>query len=77
MDFTLWMNNASAKIDSLASHTEFALKDLYVGTDWDALPKGDRLGLGKHFKNEVVDGRVPGVRFVGKYQNNSAKYVKD
>ena len=51
--------------------------DLFDGVEWNELPKGNRLQLGKQFKIEVNGGNVPYVRYIGKAENNSAKYRKE
>ena len=76
MDYELWINRANDKILELKIGYEFVLKDLFEGVDWNSLPRGDKLGFGKYFKNEVKDGRIPNISYAGKAQNNSAKYIK-
>ena len=76
MDIKTWMNDAVIKINSLDDGTEFALKDLFDGVKWEDLPKGDRLTFGRSFKNDVSEGNVKNVTYIGKAPNNSAKYRK-
>lgn len=76
MAYTSWMTNAIYKIGSLPAGTEFFLKDLFDGVEWQKMPKGDRLSFGKDFKKEVLGGLVPNTSYIGKADNNSAKYIK-
>lgn len=54
----------------------FKLKDLFEGCEWNSFEKRDRLNFGKYFKNEVLDNRIFGVKFVGKDKLNHANYIK-
>ena len=76
MDNVLWLNRAISKTGELNSGTEFCLKDLFDGVEWNDLAVGARLGFGRYFKNEVLEGHIPNIVYVGKAQNNSAKYRK-
>ena len=77
MDTLNWMNRAISKTESIEKETTFFLKDLFEGVEWKSLSVGERLGFGKTFKNEVIEGHVPNVRYAGKAQNNSAMYIKE
>ena len=61
----------------IGANTEFLLKDLFDGVEWNSLSKGERLNFGRLFKDEVLEGRVPNVQYIGKAQNNSARYRKE
>ena len=76
MDFDQWIDNAITKIKTLSYGEIFLLKDLFSGTDWQNLKVGERLFLGKFFKNKVLDKKLEGVTYIGKADNNSAKYQK-
>ena len=76
MDYSVWMNNAKSKIEALPTGQIFVLKDLFCGTDWKTLKVGDRLSLGRNFKNAVLDKELLNVTYLGKADNNSAKYQK-
>ena len=76
MDYSLWMNNAKSKIGTLSNGQIFVLRALFCGTDWETLKVGDRLSLGKHFKNAVLEKEFLNVTYLGKADNNSAKYQK-
>lgn len=71
-----WIDKAKFKIKTLPTGNVFVLKDLFLGTDWKSLKVGDRLSLGRNFKNEVLDKRIENVVYIGKADNNSAKYKK-
>ena len=77
MDLLEWFNKAIRTTDSLNNGFVFCVKDLFEGVEWTSLAKGDRLKFGKYFKNEVIEGHVPNVVFMGKSDNNSAKYRKE
>lgn len=77
MDNREWINKAISKTGALGNSTEFCLKDLFDGIEWKSLTRGERLNFGRLFKNEVIEGNVPNVTYIGKAQNNSAKYKKE
>ena len=77
MDYLAWMDKTRRKIESLSVSTEFCLKDLFEGTQWCQLSVGERLNFGKYFKNEVLEGNVSNISYIGKAPNNSAKYRKE
>ena len=64
------------KIEALEVGTEFFLKDLFDGTDWKNFKRGEKLSLGRYFKNQVVTEKITNVIYIGKAQNNSAIYKK-
>ena len=76
MNYDILINRAISKTGALQLNTTFLLKDLFEGTEWNELDKGGRLGLGRRFKNDVLDGIIPNVVYIGKAQNNSAIYKK-
>ncbi len=76
MDYEKWTEEAQKSIDKVQVGKIFFLKDLFKGTKWNDLPVGDRLGLGRMFKNKVNSGEILNVEYVGKAQNNSAQYIK-
>ena len=75
LDAANWMEKAIQAISKLEDGTIFVLKDLFEGTEWKALPEGDRLYFGKDFKHRVLLGSVPRVKYLKKAQNNSAQYI--
>ena len=76
MDIEKWKQKAINEIKTVPISHIFILKDLFDGIEWSTLPKGDKLSFGKVFKNEVMDGRIPGVVYIGKASNNSAQYKR-
>ncbi len=72
----VWINKAISKTGSLTPNTIFILKDLFQGDEWDTLSTGNRRDFGRQFKDLVIRGKVPDVVYIGKAQNNSAKYKK-
>lgn len=76
MDYEAWLNKAVQRIATLRVGTEFVVKELFNGTDWNSLPRGDKLGFGKYFKSAVTDDKFSKVEYIGKAENNSAKYRK-
>ena len=77
MDKIKWMARALSKTGEMHENTEFLLKDLFDGVEWNNLTVGERLGFGRFFKDEVLEGHVPNIYYIGKAQNNSAKYKKE
>lgn len=76
MDNLILMNKAISKTGEISNNSEFKLKDLFDGVEWNSLPVGNRHSFGRCFKNEVLEGHIPNVLYVGKSQNNSAIYRK-
>ena len=76
MDYSELLEKAGMHISTIPSGQVFLAKDLFPGTEWNQLEKGEKLSFGKRFKNEVLDGKFPDVVFVGKAPNNSAQYRK-
>lgn len=77
MDNSKWMDRAKSRLSKTGANTEFFLKDLFDGVEWNDLTVGERLGFGKFFKSEVLEEHVPNVKYIGKAQNNSARYKKE
>ena len=76
MDFESLFKEALISIGSVKLNSIFVLRNLFEGHRWDSYSKGDRLYFGKFFKRKVLQGNVPGVKYVGKAPNNSAQYQK-
>ena len=75
MNYERFLEEAKEHLQEITIGKEFFVKEL-VGPEWVNLERGDKLGFGRHFKREVLDGNVPGVIFIGKAQNNSAVYKR-
>ena len=76
MDYDALLQKAIGNLDSVPQNSVFCAKDLFQGTEWNELQKGERLSFGRCFKNAVMDGKVPGVAYMGKADNNSAQYKR-
>lgn len=76
MDYRKLLNDASARIENIPVGQLFFVKDLFYGTEWNELEKGEKLGFGRYFKKAVNEKKIPNVQFVGKADNNSAQYRK-
>jgi len=72
----IWINRAISKTGRLPPNTEFVLKDLFTGIEWDELSTGDKRDFGRQFKSQVKRGLIPNIVWIGKKQNNSSKYKK-
>lgn len=77
MDLLLYMNKAISKTGTVAYGTEFVLKDLFDGIEWNNLTDGEKRDFGRNFKYEVGKGHIPNIVYIGKAQNNSSKYRKE
>ncbi len=76
MDYNELLAEACARIDNLPAGQVFFVKDLFYGTGWNDLKRGEKLCFGKYFKKAVLTGMILGVQFIGKADNNSAQYMK-
>jgi len=54
----------------------FEVRDLFLGADWEHLSRGDRIGFGRFFSNEVDAGKIPSIEKVRKATNNHRQYKK-
>lgn len=77
MNYEEAMTVSLMKIGALRSGTEFGIKDLFEGVVWNGLERGEKLNIGRGFKNRVTNGQVPNVVYMGKQANNSALYRKE
>lgn len=71
------LEKARESINNMRSDTQFRLKELFLGTEWNDLSKGDKLNFGKTFKKDIKDGKIRNVQYIGKADNNSALYKKN
>ena len=76
MDTDFWLDRARESIARVEAGRCFVLKDLFEGVEWAKVSRGDKLELGRVFKNHVMEKRFPDVVHIGKAQNNSATYQK-
>ncbi|MEE0246986.1 DUF1413 domain-containing protein [Ellagibacter isourolithinifaciens] len=77
MDYEKWMAIALNSIESnVIERNPFEVKDLFEGHRWKALNRGNRIGFGRYFANEVKEGRVPGVSGLERGKDNHSRYIK-
>lgn len=74
MDYNELMKKAVENLAQLEPGQIFSVKDLFEGYFWNNLPKKDRLGFGKYFKNQIELQKIHYISYVGKAKNNSAQY---
>ena len=77
MSYEEFLEKAIYTIEKMPRHTVFFVKNLIKGTEWNELKKGNKLSFGRLFKKAVTDNKVKNVKFIGKADNNSAKYEKE
>ena len=76
MNYDELFSKAKLHIEDLHSNEFFFVKDLFHGTEWNKLERGEKLGFGRYFKYAVGNGFVQNVEYIGKADNNSAQYRK-
>ena len=76
MNTELLLGKARESIKKLERDKHFVVKDLFEGTEWNDLSRGDKISFGKIFKNEVVSGKYSDVEYVERRKNNSSEYKK-
>lgn len=76
MDYNELLHIAERQINEVPINGVFVVKDLFTGTMWTSLPTGVKLGFGRFFKNKVTSGTIANIEYIGKIQNNSARYQK-
>ena len=76
MDYNELIGKANEQIEKIQANKVFFVKDLFHGTEWDELERGEKLGFGRYFKKEVMNGTVQNVVYIGKADNNSVQYEK-
>lgn len=76
MDYEHWLYKAMDGIERTPYNALFLVKELFQGTEWNDLPKGDKLRFGAYFKTLVTEGKIPNINYVSKANNNSAQYRK-
>ena len=76
MDYQYWTGKAMEHINNLPEGATFELKKLFQGCEWDSLPVKDRQTFGRHFANEVRDGRVPHVEQFKPEGKGNNQYIK-
>lgn len=77
MSYEEFLEKAIYTIEKMPHHTVFFVKNLIKGIEWNELKKGDKLSFGRLFKKAVTENKVKNVKYIGKADNNSAKYEKE
>lgn len=76
MGYNEMFDRACTHIRNLPVGQIFFVKDLFYGTGWNELERGEKLGFGRYFKKAVAEKTIPDVEYIGKADNNSAQYRK-
>lgn len=77
MNYEEWLVRAQTYIElKVTPNQAFECKSLFPACEWDRLSRGDKVGFGKFFSNEVQDGRVPGIVKIDRAKNNHCLYRK-
>jgi len=69
------IDQARSIINRLEAGSEFRLKDLFRGIEWDEFKKNERLSAGTMFRAQANSRQLPVVS-TGKTSSNSAVYRK-
>lgn len=76
MNYDTWINKAIMKIGELEYNTEFVLKDLFSGVEWNKLAKGEKTNLGRKFKGNVDTKLIPNIIVIDSPKGTSTTYKK-
>lgn len=76
MDFDALEKEAVLALGKIPLGQVFLVRDLFEGYRWEAISNGNRRDFGKHFKRRMEIGAIQGLKYAGKAQNGSAKYIK-
>ena len=76
MNYNELLCKAEEYIGTIQSNEVFFVKDLFRGTEWNELERGEKLGFGRCFKKMVMEHSILNVEYIGKADNNSAQYKK-
>lgn len=76
MDYELWINKAILKIGALEKEKVFTLKDLFSGTEWNELNRGERQNFGRRFKVAVISKSIPDITIIESPKGTSTTYKK-
>ena len=76
MDYSVWLNKAIMKIGELEYETEFVLKDLFSGIEWNKLARGEKTNLGRKFKEKVDNKIIPNTVVIASPKGTSTTYKK-
>ncbi len=76
MDYEQWINKILVKIGALSKDQSFTLRELFSGIEWNELSTGQKRELGRRFKNEVINNKVPDVILEKTEKPGSTTYRK-
>ncbi len=76
MNYELWINKVLVKLGALNKGQLFTLRELFSGIEWNELSTGQKRELGRRFKNEVINKRVPDVVLEKNENSGSTTYRK-
>ena len=77
IDYDALLNEARQRIAALNTNTQFSLKDLFLGVQWESFSGGERREFGRRFKYAVNKGEIPNTHWSGKAQNGTNMYTKN
>ena len=77
MDNDKWLTIAKNKIETLDVGKKFEVKDLFETVEWTKLTKGERIGFGRFFANEVKEGKIEEIEALERGKNNHSRYKKN
>ena len=76
MNMEQLVERAVRKARTLEVGTQFVVRELFDGVEWNGIAVGVRRKLGVHFRSYVNDHPDCGVVFLGKRANNSSEYLR-
>ena len=74
-DFKKWFPVLMSQAERLPSGTTFTVSTL-LGADWESIPKGVRLALGRVYYSQVAGKKIPGIKSAGNKNSSSQRYFK-
>ena len=77
MEYSDFQTVILMEIPKIKDGQVFLAKDLFVGYDWAALSKNEKLSFGRYLKKQVLSKAVSGIAVVGNAGNGSAQYIKN
>ncbi len=74
MDYKKWMRKGLETLKRMESDQIFELKDLFTGSEWKQLTRGEKINFGKYFSNAVSEREVSGIIKIEKGKDNHNRY---
>ena len=53
------------RIKNLKPGVDFCIRDLWDSNEWDNIPRGIKLSIGKYFYKNVIEEKIPNVKLKG------------